>query len=44
VSGPHNVTVEGDNIVVWKVRYEDSDREEMTASEIAHWKAPVKEV
>jgi len=26
------------------VRYEDGDREEMTASEIAHWKAPVEEV
>ena len=44
VSGPHNVTVEGDNMVVWKVQYEDGDREEMTASEIAHWKAPVEEV
>jgi len=43
VSGPHNVVVEGDNMVVWKVRYEDNDREEMTASEIAHWKAPVEE-
>jgi len=36
VSGPHNVTVKGDNMVVWKVRHEDGDREEMTASEIAH--------
>jgi len=44
VSGPHNVTVERDNMVVWKVQYEDGDREEMTASEIAHWKAPVEEV
>jgi len=44
VSGPHNVIVEGDNMVVWKVRYEDNNREEMTASEIAHWKAPVEEV
>jgi len=44
VSGPHNVVVEGDNMAVWKVRYEDDDREEMTASEIAHWKAPVEEV
>jgi len=44
VSGPHDVTVEGDNMVVWKVQCEDGDREEMTASEIAHWKAPVKEV
>jgi len=43
VSGPHNVVVEGDNMVVWKVRYEDDDREDMTASEIAHWKAPVEE-
>jgi len=43
VSGPHNVVVEGDNMVVWKVRYEDDDCEEMTASEIAHWKAPVEE-
>jgi len=44
VSGPHNVTVEGDNMVVWKVQYEDGDRKEMTASEIAHWKAPVEEI
>jgi len=44
VPGPHNVTVKGDDIVVWKVRYEDGDREEMTASEIAYWKAPVEEV
>ena len=34
-SGPHSCTVKGDAIVVWKVRYEDGDREEMTASEIA---------
>jgi len=44
VPGPHSVTVKGDNIVVWKARYRDGDREEMTASEIAHWKAPVEEV
>jgi len=44
VSGPHSCTVKGDNIVVWKVRYRDGDREEMTASEIAYWKAPVEEV
>jgi len=44
VSGPHNITAKGDNMVVWKVRYGDGDREEMTASEIAHWKAPVEEV
>jgi len=44
VSGPHNVTVKGDDIVVWKVRYEDGDRKEMTASEIACWKAPVEDV
>ena len=44
VSGPHNVTMEGDNMVVWEVRHKDGDREEMTASEIAHWKAPVEEV
>jgi len=44
VSGPHNVTIKGDNIVVWKVQYGDGDREEMTASEIAYWKAPVVEV
>jgi len=44
VPGPHNITVKGDNMVVWKVRYKDGDREEMTASEIAHWKAPVEEV
>jgi len=41
--GPHSLTVEGDNIVVWKVRYEDGDREEMTELEIAYWKAPVEE-
>jgi len=44
VSGPHSVTVKGDDIVVWKVRYGDGDHEEMTASEIAFWKAPVEEV
>jgi len=44
VSGPHDVTVEGDNMVVWKVQCDDGDREEMTASEVSHWKAPVKEV
>jgi len=44
VSGPHSRTVKGDNIVVWKVQYEDGDREEMTALEIADWKAPVEEV
>jgi len=44
VPGPHDVTVEGDNMVVWKVQCDDGDREEMTASEVAHWKAPVKEV
>jgi len=44
VSGPHNVTVKGDDIVVWKVRCEDGDRKEMTASEIACWKAPAEEV
>jgi len=27
VSGPHNITIKGDNMVVWKVRYEDGDRE-----------------
>jgi len=43
-SGPHNCTVNGDDIVVWKVRYEDGDRKEMTASEIACWRAPVEEV
>jgi len=43
-SGPHRCTVKGDDIVVWKVRYEDGDREEMMASEIAYWKAPVEEV
>ena len=43
VSGPHNITVKGDNMVVWKVRYEDGNCEEMTAPEIAHWKAPVEE-
>jgi len=44
ISGPHSRTANGDNIVVWKVRYEDGDREEMTASEIACWKAPAEEV
>jgi len=43
VSGPHNVTTKGDNMVVWKVPHADGYREEMTASEIAHWKAPVEE-
>jgi len=44
VSGAHNVIVKGDNMVVWKVQYEDGDRQEMTTLEIAHWKAPVEEV
>jgi len=44
VSGPHSCTVKGDDIVVWKMRYEDGHREEMTASEIANLKAPVEEV
>ena len=43
VSGPHDVVAEGDNMVVWKVRDEDDDREDVTASEIAHSKAPVEE-
>ena len=43
-SGPHSRTLKGDHIVVWKVRYEDRDREEMMALEIAYWKAPVEEV
>jgi len=44
VSGPHSRTAKGDDIVLWKVRYKDGDREEMTASEIAYWKVPVEEV
>jgi len=44
VSGPHSCTVKGDNIKVWIVRYENGDREKMTALEIACWKAPVEEV
>jgi len=44
VSGPHTITLKGDNMVVWKVQYKDGDREEMTVSEVAHWKAPVEEV
>jgi len=44
VSGPHGHTVNGDDIVVWKVRHKDGDHEEMTASEIAYWKAPIEEV
>jgi len=44
VSGPHNVTVKGDNMAVWKVQCDDGDCKEMTASEVAHWKAPVEEV
>jgi len=44
VSGPHSGTVKGDDVVVWKVQHEDGDREEMTASEIACWKAQVEEV
>jgi len=34
----------GDDNVVWKVQYKDGDCEEMTASEIAYWKAPAEEV
>jgi len=44
VLGPHNVTAKGDNMVVWKVQCNDGNCEEMTASEVAHWKAPVEEV
>jgi len=43
-SGPHSHTVNGDDIVVWKVQCKDGDRKEMMASEIACWKAPVEEV
>ena len=43
-SGPHSRTVKGDDIMVWKVQYEDGDCKEMTALEIAYWKAPVEEV
>jgi len=42
-SGPYIRTVKGGDITVWKVRHKDRDREEMTASEIAHWKTPVEE-
>jgi len=45
VLGPHNVTIKGDNVlfsmnmVVWKVRYKDGDREEMTLLTGRHqWK------
>jgi len=44
MSGPYSRTVNGDDITVWKVRCDDGDREEMTASEIACWKAPVEVV
>ena len=44
VSGPHTVTVEGKDVLVWKVQYDDGDQEEMTAVEIAQWKMPTKEV
>jgi len=43
-SGPHIRTMNGDDLTVWKVQCMDGDREEMTASEIAYWKAPAKEV
>jgi len=43
-SGPHSRTVKGDDIMVWKVQCEDGDCKEMTALEIAYWKAPVEEV
>ena len=44
VLGPHICKVNGDDIVMWKVQSKDGDCEEMTASEIAYWKAPVEEV
>jgi len=45
MSGPYIRTVNGDDIAVWEVRCaKDGDWEEMTASEIACWKAPVEEV
>jgi len=38
------VTVDGDDIAMWKAQHaKDGDREEVTASEIACWKAPVEE-
>jgi len=44
IVGPHICTLDGDDITVWKVRcVRDGDCEEMTASEIACWKAPVEE-
>jgi len=42
-SGPHICTMNGDDLTVWKVQYADGDREDMTASEIAYWKAPAEE-
>jgi len=43
-SGPYIRIADGDDITVWKVQYaKDGDCEEMTASEVACWKVPVKE-
>lgn len=45
MSGPHKFADNGKWITVWKVQCtKDGDCEEMTASEIEHWKMPIKEV
>ena len=42
VSGPHGVQDKhGNTVQVWKIKYSDGDREEMTASEIDKYKTPV---
>lgn len=39
VSGPHEFDKEnGQPVKVWKVKHDDGDLEEMTASEIKHWR------
>jgi len=43
-SGPLVCAMNGDDATVWKVQHADGDCQEMTASEIAYWKAPTEEV
>ena len=44
VEGPFIRTENGKDVEIWKVRYDDGDREDMTAKEIAHWRKPVDAV
>jgi len=44
VSGPEEAKVQGKLVDVWKVRYDDGDCEDMTASEVEAWKRPMQEI